>query len=432
MIRLPSFARFLLRIFFREVEVAGLERFPARGPRLVVANHVNGLIDPVLLFGLLPAPPRFLAKSTLWKIPILRSLLDLAGAIPVYRRQDSGADVRKNEETFARCHEVLAAGGTVSLFPEGTSHSEPSLQPLKTGAARIALEAEARFGPLGLQIVPVGLLFDDKGKFRSRALLQVGEPFAAEGEVRALTARIDDALQDVTLNYDSWEEARLVERAADLYARPELDVPRGRTLQETVDLRRALLDGYRELRERFPERIAALADEMRSYDRLLQLFGLRDEQVAARYLPSPVLRFIGRTALRLGFHLPLAVVGTALNLLPYWIVKGIAHRVRKTPDQHATMKVFPSLVLYPAFWVLQGIALGFLTSWPWGLLAAFAALPTGWAAMRFLERQLYFGREARGFLLLRTRTRLAEELRERRRRLYREVAELADSYRQSL
>ena len=107
----------------------------------------------------------------------------------------------------------------------------------------------------------------------------------------------------------------------------------------------------------------------------------------------------------------------------------IARRVRKTPDQHATMKVFPSLVIYPAFWLFQALALGFVSGWLWGLLAGLLALPAGWAAMRFLERQQYFGREARGFLLLRTSTRLAAELRERRGRLYREVAELAENYR---
>ncbi|HTQ80079.1 MAG TPA: lysophospholipid acyltransferase family protein, partial [Thermoanaerobaculia bacterium] len=173
---LPALARFLLRVFFRQVEVVGEERIPRGRPLVLVANHVNGLIDPVLVYGPLPLHPCFLAKSTLWKIPILAQLLDLARAIPVYRRQDEGVDPRRNEETFARCHEALAEGGTIALFPEGTSHNEPALQPLKTGAARIALEAERRFGPLGVRLLPVGLTFDERGRFRSRALVRVGEP----------------------------------------------------------------------------------------------------------------------------------------------------------------------------------------------------------------------------------------------------------------
>ena len=87
--------------------------------------------------------PRFLAKSTLWSHPVVAPLLIFIGAVPVYRRRD-GAPVARNLETFARCREVLAAGGTVALFPEGGSHNEPAPLPLKTGAARIALETEAR------------------------------------------------------------------------------------------------------------------------------------------------------------------------------------------------------------------------------------------------------------------------------------------------
>ena len=100
--------RFLLGIFFRRIEVVGRDRLPARGPYVVVANHVNGLIDPMFVVGPLGVPARMLGKSTLWKIPVLRNLLDLAGAVPVYRPTDKGVDPAKNAETFARCHDELA------------------------------------------------------------------------------------------------------------------------------------------------------------------------------------------------------------------------------------------------------------------------------------------------------------------------------------
>src|SRR5690606_34394476 len=159
-----------------------------------------------------------LGKSTLWRIPGLRWLLDLAGAVPVYRPGDPGVDAARNVETFDRCHRVLAAGGRLALFPEGTSHAEPQLQPLRTAAARIVLEAERRFGPLGVRILPVGLVFEERTRFRSRALVVVGEAIDPAAEiaaahqdegaaVRLLTGRIAAALGRVTLNYASWEDA---------------------------------------------------------------------------------------------------------------------------------------------------------------------------------------------------------------------------------
>jgi 1-acyl-sn-glycerol-3-phosphate acyltransferase len=223
-----ALVRLVLRVFFREVEVVGAGRIPADRPLVLVANHVNGLVDPLLLIGPLPVMPRFLAKSTLWKNPAVRPFLDLAGAIPVYRKQDEGVDASKNAETFTRSHDLLGRGGALALFPEGTSHSDPGLKPLKTGAARIVLEAERKYPGLGARIVPVGLLFDAKEAFRSRALVQVGEPIDPAPEIaldaadpmaaaRALTARIDEELKEVTLNYETWEDARLIARAADDY-----------------------------------------------------------------------------------------------------------------------------------------------------------------------------------------------------------------------
>ncbi|MGB5880105.1 MAG: 1-acyl-sn-glycerol-3-phosphate acyltransferase, partial [Thermoanaerobaculia bacterium] len=61
---LSALCRLVARTFFRRVELVGLERFPRGRPLLVVANHGNNLIDPMLLFGFLPVPVRFLAKST--------------------------------------------------------------------------------------------------------------------------------------------------------------------------------------------------------------------------------------------------------------------------------------------------------------------------------------------------------------------------------
>jgi glycerol-3-phosphate O-acyltransferase / dihydroxyacetone phosphate acyltransferase len=181
-------ARAVARIFFRHVEVFDGARIPRGHPLVVVANHENNLMDPLLLAGFLGLRPRFLAKSTLWSHPVVAPLLLLAGALPVHRRQDAGADLARNRDTFARCHDALARGAAVALFPEGTSHNRPHRLPLKTGAARIALEAEVRHGPLGLSILPVGIVYDDKARFRSRAIVQVGPPLDPAPEAAAYAA----------------------------------------------------------------------------------------------------------------------------------------------------------------------------------------------------------------------------------------------------
>ncbi len=446
--RVAAFSRGLLGVFFRSVDVVGAERIPRDRPLLLVANHVNGLIDPALILGPLPVYPRFLGKNTLWKIPLLRPFLALAGVIPVIRQQDAaeGTDDpagrrSANDEAFAKAYELLGQGGALALFPEGKSHSEPDLQPLKTGAARILLEAERRRPGLGIRIVPVGLHFDRKQKFRSRAFVLVGEAVDPSAEVAAylqagddtrepiyaLTERIDEALRSVTLSLPSWDEARLIARAAEVWARPgPHEAPRGRPLDQEVPLRRVIAARYRELSAREPERVAEVAKAVRGYDRLLSACRLSDAQVATDYPASPALRFVAGSLGRLLLHLPLAGIGILLNVLPYQVVGWIAHREgRKAEDQEATYKLLGSIVLYPLFWGIEAA----LAAWAfggWGALAVGIAAPlAGWSALRFFEGGSRFVREARAFLVLRTRGDLKRELRERRTEVVRGLEDLA-------
>lgn len=445
-----ALVRTVLRAFFREVEVVGAERLPADRPLVLVTNHVNSLVDPLLVLGPLPLTPRFLATSMLWKNPILRFFLGLAQVIPVYRRQDDGGDTSRNAETFARCHEVLREGGVIALFPEGISHNHPRLQPLKTGAARIVLEAEEKFPGLGVRIVPVGLFFDDRGTFRSRALVEVGEPLDpapelaaykkdAPAAVRALTTRIDDALQDVTVNYATWEDARLVARAVDLWAQARAGEPGEVGLARTATLERTFREGYEALRRRHPDQVEEVAEAVRSYDRILRYFRLRDAQVASAYEPPRVARFVGLTLFHLVIHLPLAVAGIALNWATYRLVGVLGNWIARFPDQIATWKVFVGLFLFPVTWIAEAVlAVRYLGTWgpwmpPWVavLLTLVAGPLTGWAAIRFDERRLLFQREARAYFLLTLRHNLVAELRGRRQRVLRGMQTLAEVYRRT-
>lgn len=411
-------ARLALAIFFRRIERVGLDRVPTHDPLVVVANHGNGLLDPAILLAALPRPVRFLGKSTLWRNPALRPFLALAGVIPVFRRKDPGVDPARNAETFTRCREALAHGEAVALFPEGISHGEPSLQPLKTGAARIALGAAAA-GAGAVAVLPVGLSFDARESFRSRALVTVGTPFDAvagaglvappepPGEdpeaVRSLTAAIGRGLSEVTVQYQDWTEARLFERAVEIYDRPEVTLPRTLPLAEVHRLARELRDRFQDLRAAAPEETARIAAATARYDRLLASLALRDDQVAARYPWAGVTRFIARSLAILLLGLPATAVGVLLNALPYALVRWLASRPALAVDVRATWKLFGALFVYPLLWLGEA-ALAWHLSGPAaaaGLLLA--ALPTGWVALLFVERWRRLLREARAFLLFRTR-----------------------------
>lgn len=171
---LDALAWLVSRGLFRTVDVTGAARIPADRPRIVVANHFNGLVDAMLLAVIVRGLPRFVAKATLWRSPVLRPLLALAGLVPVTRPEDHDGRV-DNAALFSRAHDLLRRGATIAIFPEGTTHDRLELQRVRTGAARIALGARDA-GVERIVIVPIGLTFDDKLALRSRVLARVGQP----------------------------------------------------------------------------------------------------------------------------------------------------------------------------------------------------------------------------------------------------------------
>lgn len=122
------------------------DRLPRTGGVIVATNHLS-LTDPVLLGHFLWAAGRWpvvLAKSSLFKVPVLGRVLVALRAIPVYRgRSDANTSLTDAEER-------LAEGGCILFYPEGTITRDPGLWPMagKTGAARLALETGAPVIPI--------------------------------------------------------------------------------------------------------------------------------------------------------------------------------------------------------------------------------------------------------------------------------------------
>ena len=164
--------RAALFAFFRRIDVQGRGNVPGRGPVLIVANHTNAFVDPLLVLTRLRRTVTLTAKSTLRKNPLLAPLMRALHVVEFHRAQDvaEGADPAKNRGAMDACVRRLAEGGCVVIFPEGVSHSDPSLRPFRTGAARIALAyLEAHPDGAPLVIVPAGLHFEAKERFRSSA-----------------------------------------------------------------------------------------------------------------------------------------------------------------------------------------------------------------------------------------------------------------------
>lgn len=424
----PTFSRAALKLFYR-LEISG-EPVPRRGPVLLVANHPNSLLDPGMVFAVARRPVRFLAKAPLFGTPGIGLLVKGAGAVPVYRQQDYPGETARNQDTFRAVWDALAAGHAVGIFPEGTSHSEPSLVPLKTGAARIALGAARQTGG-AFPIVPVGLSFREKETFRSDAVTVTGDSvewddLAAAGPddweaVRELTRRIEEALHEVTVNLERWEDAPLVETAEAVYA-AELPV------DDAGDARVARLgeavDALALVRARNRADWNQVAREVATHRRVLRILGMTPAELKGRNRAPVAVEWTLRQILFFALGVPAAAVGILVYGLPYRLTGFLAERRVKHDDVRATFKMLAGGMIH-LLWTLAISTVVGLRFGLWaGVLVALGLPLLGYVTVHVAERWRDATGEARRFFLRTRRPDLLDELRERQHELALRLHEL--------
>ena len=367
--------RRILGVYFREIEVTG--NLPARdtGGRIFVSNHTNGLVDPILVLTTAPCHIAPVAKATLWSIPGLRWLLEQASAVPIVRRRDDPTkQAGQNDEIFDKVGSALAGGHNILIFPEGTSHNEPHMIELKSGAARMLARARA-LGARGLTFQSVALEFEKRNAFRSRSLLVYGpvrsvDDIAAKGAtgdalVAAITAAIRDDLAELLVEGASWSERLLIARVAEMLTNDTGD----RSLERWNTIGRQVEAAAKALRGRGGSTAPQVDRAVARYYERLEEEGLADEQLADGGDPGTV-DTVADAALFLS--LPLAAAGAVLYALPFQLTRLLAERIADDTDELSTYKIGVGLLAYP-IWAAGLVAGGFVLLPP-PLSAGFAAV----------------------------------------------------------
>lgn len=417
-----------LRLFFRRIETVNAVNAPQKGGLIFVLNHPNGLIDPALVFIAMPRTISFLAKSTLFQLPVISFLLRTVAALPLYRKIDAGEDVSKNQKTFEACHDLLKRGGSIALFPEGVSHNSPKLLPAKTGAARIALGTVSSGDPIDIQIVPVGLYYTSKTTFRSEALLHFGKPFKVErieleidgqpprDAVRKLTEHIEDALREVTLNAETDAELHTANIAERIFA----TAAENENLGEKLDF----LKNY--IAENQLPNESELHRRIHNYDEKLGKYGIEPAHLSLAQFSR---RFVVKQAFvqtwLLIFLSPPAILGTIIHFPAYKLCKLFARLYSRhgADDIASTVKVLAGMLFVPLTWLVIAIALWLLIGWEIALVSIPVSFLCGYAALYTLEETEELRGWAKAILLFLTNREKFLRLFVERRDLQRELRE---------
>ena len=387
----------LVRFYYPRIEVGGTGVVPKKGPVLLVANHPNSVLDPVILGIAAGRRVKFLAKAPLFDVPVFGPLIRALGMIPAYRGGDSSKpreEVVKNLESLALAARALAeaGGAVVGVFPEGKSHDEPQVALVRSGAARLAMQAVAA-GVKGLQIVPMGLNYERKDRFRSAVWVEIGEAIDADawmeqhdGEeraaMRALTPEIDRRLKQTVVHLEdaTWEP--LLEEVEGL-----IPAARGLRTMGLLQMRKRVAGAINDYYDREPARAEALAERVRAWRAKRRAAGLPTD---ARFFVQSMWRrslAIVTDAVRLPVALGLGLLGLLHHLLPHLIARFWAARL----DQpgRVTVALHRLLVGLPvhAIWY-AAVTVGMLrtfqpwVAWGWLALMPVAGLCAVWVGRR--------------------------------------------------
>jgi 1-acyl-sn-glycerol-3-phosphate acyltransferase len=382
-------ARFWIWFFFERVEVRHPERVSSTAPVLLCINHPNNLIDSLLVGSVLPRKVHYLATAALFRNPLIARFLVALGVIPVDRKTDDSDRVDRNVEMFAACDEAFDRGRLIAIYPEGATHSGAHLQRIKTGAARIALGYEAHT-PGRLRVVPVGLSFAARKRFRGRVLVSFGEPVDVSSYLASYRQEPATALHTLTTAIQGAMEREVVHveridmaafgRAVEALYRGDLE----RELWEERWLSGRQVDPFQSesiapavehFRKQDPERIERLWQRILGYHVGLTAYRLRDEAVRTRLERTAERQRVARSWQTL-VGLPLFAYGAAVNFLPYYLPGWLAGRMSRRPTDYATIRLLASVIAFPLFWALETSLVGWAAGLQWAL-AFFFSLPLG-------------------------------------------------------
>jgi 1-acyl-sn-glycerol-3-phosphate acyltransferase len=399
---IPRVVRALLHLFFRRIEVTGLENVPRDRGGVLVAWHPNGLLDPALILAECPRPVVFGARHGLLRWPLLGPLLRRLGTVPIFRPQDTDGTLdpearrQANRESLDRLAEAVVQGRFAALFPEGVSHDDSAPRCLRPGAARLflrALELARRDDPVDRPppvLLTVGLHYDRKHLFGSSVLIEFHAPLAlsealsgapASGEdsveaVERITGRLAAELDQVVQATDTWDTHHLIHRLRKVVraerARRSETSPGPSSMEERVLGFARVRQAYEVRQGTHPGETRALRERVEEYDRDLGALGLDDHDLDGGGGAWEPLRALG---LALGAVLvylvlpPLLVLGYAVNVPVALGLGALARRLGGEKKDVATLKLLFGVVAFPVVWALVALLV------VWGQLNLHDAYP---------------------------------------------------------
>jgi 1-acyl-sn-glycerol-3-phosphate acyltransferase len=186
------------RVFMRRLVITGLENFPKDKPVILISNHQNAMLDPVLICVFTPKQLHWLARADVFKNPFVKKILYRINMMPVYRERDGVDNIREeNQRVFEECYRRLSKNAVVAMFPEGGHRGRKQLSPFKKGVARLSLGAMDFLADKDIVILPVGLDYSGYYDYHPEFYLEVGKPISLKPFYDKSKSDFNGAMNDI-------------------------------------------------------------------------------------------------------------------------------------------------------------------------------------------------------------------------------------------
>lgn len=346
-------------IYFKNFKVSGKENLEHNGPVIYVANHPATFIDPIIVATLSRKKIHFIAKATLFKNKIVAFLLRQLNMIPVHRKVDGEGNMNKNMDTFRTCVNHLHHNGAILIFPEGISLAERKIKEVKTGAARIALEAIANGNEnLNLKIICVGINYFDEAKFRSNVVVQIGTPIDVKNYlnrndgVKALTDIIREQLEENTISIENKEHDVLIQRVGEIYTNDlleELNLNKKNKFHH-FSLTKSFCTYLNHFIQQEPHRIAQLQDKIDNYYSMIDQYKLKDQFIRRiQGKKRPLIKLMA-SMFFIALGLPFFLIGTLAHILPYQLTSLLSKSISKQKEYRVAIAFAGGTFLYLGYY----------------------------------------------------------------------------------
>ena len=341
-----------LKIFYRELKIQGRSNIPKDKPVIFAPNHQNSFLDAIIIACVVSRPIHYLVRASVFSSKLAKWALGLLNMMPIYRFRDGLKEVKKNDAVISACTKLLSKNKWLLIFPEGNHSLNYSIRTLQKGISRIAFQTIDKYGA-DVQVVPVGIYYEDHTAFRSRALVNFGKPInvkdyyhayqkEATGGFNLLREELSGRMKPLTIHISPKE------RYEEIYTR------------------------WRKVRPVHPDISTQFQADTSIIESLKNGSEVSSKQ---RLKDSEIMRW--------ALFLPY-IYGVINHILPYKLMDLIMKKMVSDVHFFSSIKLAAGMVLVPICYLMQtGLLYLLKVEWYWLLIYLVTLLPCGLVAYHY-------------------------------------------------